>query len=709
MFPRYRFALSCDDGTSRNAYPIYGENLAKEFEKESGEQFFRAKLSGDLTFEKDDYAYIMGKAFDAQFSIVISISYDWVNYSEYWKGKFFKADCDIDEDAQSISVNPSVDDDYGLLLAGMDKEYNLIDLAPDIDSIKLDKRPMVQIYKPGDNTIGCFLSGMWWEQECEEITSTTRLLNLHFELSETAWVFTTGGTHTPNDLPACFYGTAMEVGETTKVFSNGDYELVVRRLSSPGYDTNFVIRRASDGVALWSYTSVGTESVYPLTPVAGSGATGTVELTMEVVQIFARLLLDVDTYFGQDTEDIPSNDIVENNRNYKKCIGYGLDNVVFFTDAKTSTPTKWGIYQPGQYYVEPYIPGRPVFPITRASWGVISYWFAFAAFDSIYEVEGRKQFTLKDAFPLSSAISKILGKIAPAITHEGTDSYSEFLYGENPITGVESTLFLAPKSNILAGQYDQPAQKAPITLRQITDMLRDCFRCYWYLDGDKFRIEHIEFFRNGGNYSGAPSEEDVINLTQLGVSRNGKKWAFGRNQYKFDISEIVSRYEFGWMDDVTEPFEGEPIDIISKYAEEGKVSKISIQQFTSDVDYMLLNPSACSMDGFALLQAIDDNGEWVLPYYTHGDNILQNGLLSFAYLEQFYMYDLPALDYRIGDYEGEAIGVKRMKKQEIDFPCPEDPNPLFLIKTDLGYGNLEKLSINLSSRSGMATLRYENE
>lgn len=707
MFPRYRFALSCDDGTSQNAYPIYGENLAKEFEKEGGEQFFRTKLSGDLTFEKDDYAYIMGKAFDAQFSIVISISYDWVNYSEYWKGKFFKADCDIDEDAQAISVNPSVDDDYGLLLAGMDKEYNLIDLAPEIESIKLDKRPMIQVYALGDSVVGCFLSGMWWEQECEEITDPSQLTSKHFSLNQTIWRFIVSGTFTPA-LPELFFGTPFSSGEN-KRYINGDYYLDFVSDDISSFRGYFSICRVSDDEVLWGYynSNAGIPDSMTLTPIQGGGATGNVILERDEMEFYTRLLLDVDTYFGQDTEDIPSNDIVENNRNYKKCIEYGLDNVIFFSDKKTSTPTKWGIYQPGQYYVEPYIPGRPVFPIARSAWGILSYWFAFAVFDSIYEVEGRKQFTLKDAFPLSSAISKILGKIAPAITHEGTDSYSEFLYGENPLTGVESKLFIAPKSNILAGQYDQPAQKAPITLRQITDMLRDCFRCYWYLDGDKFRIEHIEFFRNGGNYSGAPSEG--MDLTQLGVSRSGKKWAFGRNQYKFDISEIVSRYEFGWMDDVTEPFEGEPIDIISKYAEEGKVSKISIQQFTSDVDYMLLNPSACSMDGFALLQAIDDNGEWVLPYFTHGDNILQNGLLSFAYLEQFYMYDLPAPGYRIGDYEGEAIGVKRMKEQEIDFPCPEDPNPLFLIKTDLGYGNLEKLSINLSSRSGSATLRYENE
>ena len=42
----------------------------------------------------------------------------------------------------------------------------------------------------------------------------------------------------------------------------------------------------------------------------------------------------------------------------------------------------------------------------------------------------------------------------------------------------------------------EPAQTAPITLKNVLNMLRDCFRCYWFIDDqNRFRVEHIQFFR----------------------------------------------------------------------------------------------------------------------------------------------------------------------------------------------------------------------
>jgi len=106
---------------------------------------------------------------------------------------------------------------------------------------------------------------------------------------------------------------------------------------------------------------------------------------------------------------------------------------------------------------------------------------------------------------LYSAISKLLTQIAPSISHEPTEEYSKFLYGTlNPITNGKFWLFISQKSNILSGNYDNPAQKAPITLKDLTNMLRDCFRCFWYIENNKFKIEHITFFMNGGSYTESP-------------------------------------------------------------------------------------------------------------------------------------------------------------------------------------------------------------
>ena len=281
MNPIYRFTLSADDGTSQIAYPIYSGNLAKEYEKESGEEFFRASLSGELTFEGPDYKYIKEKEFDAQMGILIEISYDGTTFSEYWRGKFFRVDCAFDEDSETIKVKPSVDDKYGLLLAGMDKEYNLIELAPEIDEIRIDKRPMVQVYALGDSVVGCFLSGMWWEQECQEITNPTQLEDMHFALNQVIWKFVVSGTFSP-ELPDLFFGTSFNFGED-KNYINGDYYLEYISADSASYKGYFSIKRVSDDVALWDYYNPNSylPTSMTLTPVVGHGATGNVVLERE--------------------------------------------------------------------------------------------------------------------------------------------------------------------------------------------------------------------------------------------------------------------------------------------------------------------------------------------------------------------------------------------------------------------------------------------
>ena len=166
MNPIYRFEITANS-TTRRVFPIYGDALAKDYEKESGQEFFRAKLSGDLTFESADYDFITAQDFDEQYLLEIFISYNaGGTWATYWRGTFWKTDCKFDDDAKTVVVKPSVLDQYNEILAGLDKEYNLIDLAPAIAPVKADKRPMIQVYVPGQSVIGCFLAGMWWEQEC---------------------------------------------------------------------------------------------------------------------------------------------------------------------------------------------------------------------------------------------------------------------------------------------------------------------------------------------------------------------------------------------------------------------------------------------------------------------------------------------------------------------------------------------------------------
>lgn len=726
MNPIYKFQLSAGNDT-RQAFPVYKDDLAIDYALEQNQEFYRGKLSGKLTFQKDDYLFIRNKAFDTQFDVVISISYDGgQTWAEYWSGQFWKTDCQFNEDDQTAIVTPNVNDRYNAVLAGMDKEYNLIDLAPVIQPVKLDKRPMIQVYVPGQTVIGCFLSGMWWEQECESVleTDTVKIngktyfaleYKYHFALNKKQRILDitqTGGPALPDFAMGAPDGTQL-FDITKDGYRFRTYYDDVTDQENPFWACE--IARVSDNIRLWFYKTYASSLPsmpysLTLTAVEGTEATGTVELYVHDIAVYARYITDVEQVSELDTYPMPDNDIVENNRNYHYVIGYYFPDTIFFNDVLSTTPTQWGIYQPGQYYVmftNVYIGVNESFPVARSAWGRVSIWFAFSVADGTVEKKARQTYTLKDAYPLASAISVLLAKIAPEITHEATTDYSQFLYGDNPITGTDYRLFITQKSNILAGNYDQPAQKALITLKRITDMLRDCFRCYWFIDKqNRFRIEHISYFMRGGTYTGQPVVG--IDLTKQ-APHNGKPWAYASNQYEFDKPEMAARYQFGWMDDVTQPFEGFPIDIISEYVNQDNIEEITISDFTSDIDYMLLNPSACSNDGFALLAPVLTDGEYKLPYIQFGESLLQNGYMSFEYLQKYYRYDLPAPIYEINNRQYRAYGIKKLKTQTIKFPVLVEPDMFNLIKTGLGEGTIQKMSVNLSSRNANTTLKYDTE
>ena len=729
MNPIYKFELS-DGNTTQRAYPIYKDDLAKDFEKESGQEFFRAKLSGNLTFESDDYTFIVSKAFETQFVLEIFISYNaGQTWTSYWRGTFWKTDCEFDGDEQTVKVKPTVWDQYNNVLAGMDKEYNLIELTPEITPVKADKRPMIQVYVPGQTVIGCFLSGMWWEQECEAVNESdnveiepdvfmNKLAWLHFTLNKSLRIVDVSQTGTPA-ITNIITGEPYDPATTgTTEYTNGEYKFVRFYLvQSGGAMERFSIVRVSDGQLLWSisYTNQPPQT-YPLeltlNPVDGSGATGTVSIYIHDLNVYSRYVCDTPQIAGIDTYPIPAEDLVENNRNYHRVIGYYFPDTIYFSTRLTTTPNQWGLYQPGQYYQPPYLYWNPeLFPIARNGWNRVSIWFTFSSFDWIVEESARQPFTIRHAYPIASVISVLLAKIAPGITHAATTTYSQFLYGAN-IIGITQTLLITPKSNIVSAGYDQPAQKAPITLKNVLDMLRDCFRCYWFIDSNnRFRVEHIEYFRRGGSYSGSPVVG--IDLTTQKVPRNGKAWAFARDQYKFDKPEMAARYQFGWMDDVTQLFEGYPIDIISKYVNPDNIEQIDVSKFTSDIDYILLNPGEISKDGFVLLAAQLTGGEYKLPYvnfhFNGTDHILQNAWVAFIFLQRYYAYDMPAPQYEINNERMYAYGIKKLKNQTLRFPVLNDPNLVQLVKTNLGNGTIEKLSVNLSSRNANATLKYDTE
>lgn len=711
-------------------HPNYKDDLAKEYELETNQRFYRAKLSGKLSFIRDDYDYINNKPFDTTFLLLIEKSNDGgKTWTSYYSGQFMKTDCTFIDYDKKVTVQPDTIDEYNDVLAGLEKEYNLITLAPAIQRITIRKRPLIQIYVPGDSIVSCFLGGTNWEQDANATTDQNALVRTyHFALCNILKEIQITSHGSPAVISGLYTGR-MATGATPGVFTgnlypelNVNYYIFISQQTIDGTPFGIAlveIRRRSDDVAMFRYQKATTAPFdtleFDLTAVEGSGATGTMHADMKSYNIYARYLCDVETIGDLNTYPLPTDDIVDNNRNYRRAIGYAID-VAFISNNFSDTPTEWGLADNGKYFAPPYsIYGQTFYPIARSTWRYASLWFGFYLMDWILEEQARKAYTLRDAFPVASCISVLLNQIAPGIKHEATAEYSQFLYGSsNPISGLTFRLLVSQKTNIINGEYQQPAQKAPTTLQQFTNMLRDCFKCYWYIDGGKFKIEHIQFFKNGGSYGGgAIISRDLTKEINL---RNGLPWAFNTSEYSFDKVDLAERYQFEWMDDVTTPFEGLPIQVISKYVTPGKIEEINISNFTSDIDMMLLNPGNMSSDGFALFAAVPptSGSQWILPFTRQTINgveyFLQNGYLAFINLQSpYWMYDLPARRVSVNGSEVYAYGIERKKKQTFSFPATDDPNPMQLIKTYIGNGQVDKLSINLHSRSIKATLKYDTE
>ena len=881
--PKYKFYIINEShGITRHEINPHYKELNKKYAKESGQEFFRITLDGKITLFGDDYELINNASIEDNLLFVIDKLNRTTNkWAEYYRGEFNKTDCKLDYEKKSCEIKTSPLDQYTQVMNKYDNTYDLIKLAPAISKINLHKRALMQVYVRGANSISNFLGGTYWEDDVNEVidSHSDLISKYYFSYVKAGNEFYVSGAGI-SDVNGVYAGTNGSwqkwygyKGQLTKVTSKGDpapisnmpkvYSIYAKADRTAAYDEStetyaedlykFQIIRTSDSQVLYEsewtfYTS--TEDIYADNMYIGrddikminkSNSSDVFTLTnVFVYHVYQRLLCDVDTVEDsegvKETYDIPTDDFVFDNRNYKKCIG--LRGGLFFCTSRTSTePTKYGMNDYGEYFTSDFIAatmsvGRPL-PISRNFWANASLWYVYDFWYEYFEEGLRKQYTLKDSYSVGAAIKALLKKIDPSLTHEETAEYSRFLYDISvPISMARFYPHITPKTNILKGDYDQAAQKAEITFEELMNMLRDCFRCYWYIEDSKFKVEHISFFMNGGSYSYRTNYQ--LDFTKLKDQFNKKLSAYFQSSIEFDKSELNARYEFNWMDDVTDLMGNATLDIDANYVQKDKTEEINVSQFTSDIDLMLLDPSSFSEDGFALLCPIintkkcvpvdyiqgyylDPNGnlggngtysaytidiysvtpgkEYLLKGRTGGDitvatfhsanpisnsnrvgkyfsqwanvsinmndiikvpsnakyiaitrintipegeaialysslyntyelpissiqlqdesmniydAVVQNWYASWNYLINFYLYDLPA---RAGT--SNALGllyssdIKKCMKHSIEFHSEEDLNELQLIKTSIGNGKIENVSINLDTRLAKVNLMYE--
>ena len=707
MNPDYKFHLNIGTDTIV-VHPIWKDDLALEWSFESNQRFRRVGLSGSLVFVGRDYDVIIGRDFDTTFEIEILVAYDnSFIYQHLYTGIFHYTDCTFNIDDKKITVKPQIRDRYSKVLAGLDKEYDLIKLAPASQPVTTIRRPLVQAFVIGDSVVSCFLSGMSWEQDISNDDNSYDYIVDHCHFGINDLLIQVQIQNPPEqELSNVFVKTGARSDGTMLTNGQGKYIMVVTYsvIAPLLYVDIRTYLRPND--TIWHYEGQAADNV-----TFTSLVSGVPDINGDIKQnyAFARLLVAGTTFRGSDTLPIPTDDMVAYNRNFKYCVPLaqsGISNLVMMSYNASETPTQWGVRPDGKYYLPPDMDAdtHRYMPMAQSLWTNASVWYRVTTYIEQMEIDGRKDTALRDAFTLEGVINALLAEIDSSVTFAATTDYSQFLYGTNPLTQDWGRLVLTPKSNVLVAEYTQPARKAPVTLGKVLNMLRDVCGCYWFIDDDnRLRIEHVSWFKNGGSYSGTQTVGlDMIHLVN---PRNGKGLCYGASEYQYDKVEMPERYEYEWMDDTTDTFKGEAIEVLSSYVQEGKIEDTNIDGFNADIDYMMLNPSNVSEDGFALLLC---NASWRTQIAQVGVSTVQNWQLAMPVLQpNFLISDMPSWNIKVNGSVMQSKGIQRCKKQKIEYPCRyETPDADELVRTTVGTGEVEKMSIKLTSRQATLNLRF---
>lgn len=750
--------------------PHYSK-LENKYKKETSQVFLRSSLEGTIKLFGLDFDFINAQDLETKFLFTVFSNNKLVAINS-----FLKTDCKLDYFRHAIELKLTSIDKYSKIMNKYDNTYDLIKLAPAITPLTLTKRLLYQFYIQGANSVTCYANGTYWEQDVNDAIDDAdelkkkyyfaeNLSKQEFYIAEEAdsdfagtYIHEAGtppstwinqnknavkmvGTSDLSHCASDVYGNkTYRWFNTGKVLSGREEGSIKTEwlFALKIYNTTFGDRGAiysTDVFVLKNWNvdsdtaSIGQDGQY-----AFKSLTKSYNLDVINYTIWARILADVDSAIEPSTQetktlyDLPSDDFISSRVNYRKCIGMiGLD--IQQSSATVKYPTKYGRTDYGTYFTSNIVSAltrtshKPV-PISRSTWANTSIWAIIPDSWSTFESQFRTTFILKDAFSLANVIKALLRKIDPLIKFEATAEYSQFLYQgdtDTPIIPFDGSRvgyypYITPKSNVLKGNYDQAAQKAEITFEQVMDMLRDCFRCYWYIDSNnKLRIEHISYFMKGLSYK---TENPQLDLTVKRDKFNKKTVLYAQEQVSYTKDDLSSRYEFAWMDNSTDTFDDIDIDINSVYTQQDKTEEINSEVFSTDIDLMLYAPDLFSNDGFALMMA-NSNGKVPISSisslrddeYVYNYSVTpQNYLCSWLYLARYYMLDMPArkITYSRAPLSDayRVTGLKQFINQDVEFQTTQDIDLNKAIKTSLGNGIIDSMSKNIDTELISATLVF---
>jgi len=594
----------------RSCKPLHTD-IKREYELQQNEQFYRSSLSGTLTFLLTDYDYILSMPFDTIHNVKIYTKQKSTDAQVlFFEGEFTRINCKIDYDNKNIKVSLKPVDKYDVILEGYNIEHNLIALSPSLKPVYIDIRPIIQVYALGAKTVSNFQGDSSWDIDVEPIDTETYLIANKFDLNKTPSYI-----EVYNAQEQGIAGVYMFNESANKyIKTTNDYELIVVNAGDPsayGETAHRLELRALGGTSTL-YSSYDIYYFYyngKIDVMLTKYGTGNGDIKAYTrgasVKIYTRLLT-ARTHFSQlssgswttyDCTKVLDNDFnVSDNHMYAIGItayNYSYDSPIQFSLRSQVEPTPYGKNNEGRYFLPP--DDMNVYhPIGRLFWIHYSMWYT----NTIYMQHVQDDFALtteiKDTFELHEAFELLIKKIDPSMTFTSW-SLSGLI---NTGTSLAS-VYLSQKTNVLKPQYDDPAKVANMSLRGLLDFVRDAFGCYWYLDENGLRVEHIDWFRNG-----CDSQKSIgTNLTTLSHVRHARPMSFGKNVVQFDTNDMPQFIRYEWGDKTSKPFSASQIELASNYVTKAKTETFTVSNFNADIDTMISQYNDQNKDGFAVIAA----------------------------------------------------------------------------------------------------------
>lgn len=276
---------------------------------------------------------------------------------------------------------------------------------------------------------------------------------------------------------------------------------------------------------------------------------------------------------------------------------------------------------------------------------------------------------------------------------------NEINYVTNQINKLNNIYFI-PKSDYLNPNATMPQRFASLSLKRLLEIICDTFNCYWWIENNELRIEHVSY---------------NLNMQGIDATNDYPENLKGHRKYRYNVENMFSVESWKFMEQGNIDFIGSDIKYTStcvKKDTENKVKDRDLNEITTDIALIYTSPELISSSGFVMVCTRLINGEnWIdSEVGVISNNLLPNGHLSIANLhENYWRYERIAYDGEMNGLQTVFTTIQKFKElEEIRLPlCCAEFDPEKLINTGLGWGEVYEAREILKTGIFVIKLKYE--